>query len=122
MPTCLIVDDSAIMRSIARKMLRQLGYECEEAGDGAEALDRLRSRAADLVLLDWEMPGMDGLQTLKALRAEDWGRRPKVVMCTSLKEMERMVAAIDAGADEYVMKPYDTGILAGKLSAVGLPA
>ena len=121
MPTCLIVDDSSTMRSIARRMLRQLGYECDEASDGAAALDRIRSNGADLVLLDWEMPVMDGLETLKALRAEDWGRKPKVVMCTSLKDMDRMVAAINAGADEYVMKPYDAEILAGKLSAVGLP-
>jgi two-component system chemotaxis response regulator CheY len=121
MPTCLIVDDSSTMRAIARKMLRQLGYECDEAADGAAALERIRAKGTDLVLLDWEMPVMDGLETLKAMRAEEWGRKPKVVMCTSLKEMDRMVAAINAGADEYVMKPYDTDILAGKLSAVGLP-
>ena len=121
MPTCLIVDDSSTMRSIARRMLRQLGYECDEASDGAAALARIQSNGADLVLLDWEMPVMDGLETLKALRAEEWGRKPKVVMCTSLKDMDRMVAAINAGADEYVMKPYDAEILAGKLSAVGLP-
>ena len=121
MPTCLIVDDSSTMRSIARRMLRQFGYECDEAADGAAALERIRANGADLVLLDWEMPVMDGLETLKAMRAESWGRVPKVVMCTSLKDMDRMVAAIDAGADEYVMKPYDSDILAGKLTAVGLP-
>lgn len=121
MPTCLIVDDSSTMRSIARRMLRQFGYECVEAADGAAALEVIRATGADLVLLDWEMPVMDGLETLKAMRAQSWGRSPKVVMCTSLKDMDRMVAAINAGADEYVMKPYDSDILAGKLSAVGLP-
>ena len=120
MPTCLIVDDSSTMRSIARKMLVELGFECTEAPDGAHALIKLHQAQPDLVLLDWEMPVLDGLATLKALRGGSRSGQPKVVMCTSLKEMERMLEALDAGADEYVMKPYDKEILGEKLRSVGL--
>ncbi|MDO9714230.1 response regulator [Paracraurococcus lichenis] len=120
MPQCLVVDDSAVMRRIARSMLQKLGFECTEAADGAQALEAVQRSAPDVILLDWEMPVLDGLGALIALRAEPWGQKPRVVMCTTLSDMERIIAALEAGADEYVMKPYDQEILADKLRAVGI--
>jgi two-component system chemotaxis response regulator CheY len=120
MPTCLVVDDSAVMRRIACRMLAGLGFDCIQAADGAEALVAVRRDQPELVLLDWEMPNLDGFETLLALRAESWGRAPRVVMSTTLTDMERIAAALEAGADEYIMKPYDQEILSDKLHAVGL--
>ncbi|MBK1656620.1 response regulator [Paracraurococcus ruber] len=120
MPQCLVVDDSAVMRRIARSMLEKLGFDCTEAADGAQAVEAVRQHAPDVILLDWEMPVLDGFGALTALRAEPWGRAPRIVMCTTLSDMERIVAALEAGADEYVMKPYDQEILADKLRAVGV--
>lgn len=120
MPNCLVVDDSAVMRRIARRMLEGLGFACTEAADGAQAVEAVRRDPPDLILLDWEMPVLDGYGALTAVRAEPWGRSPRIVMCTTLNDMERIIAALEAGADEYVMKPYDQEILADKLRAVGL--
>ena len=122
MPTCLIVDDSATMRKIAHKFLSNLGFACSEAVDGAEALAKARLASPDLVLLDWEMPVLDGFATLQALRSEAWDHSPRVVMCTTLNDMDQIIAAMQAGADEYVMKPYDQDILAEKLRTIGLLA
>lgn len=120
MPTCLIVDDSPTMRKIARKMLAGLGFDCSEAGDGAVALGMVKAAPPDLVLLDWNMPVLDGFSTLKAIRAEDQPSPVRIVMCTTNNDLEQLVAALEAGADEYVMKPYDADILADKLNAIGL--
>ena len=120
MPTCLIVDDSPTMRKIARKMLGGLGFTCTEAGDGAIALGMVEASPPDLVLLDWNMPVLDGFSTLKALRSTDRGTTLRVVMCTTNNDLDQLVAALEAGADEYVMKPYDADILSDKLRSIGL--
>jgi two-component system chemotaxis response regulator CheY len=108
------------MRRIACRMLGQLGFDCTQAADGTEALVAVQQDQPDLILLDWEMPKLDGLETLRALRVEAWGQAPRIVMSTTLTDMERIAAALEAGADEYIMKPYDQEILADKLRAVGL--
>ncbi|NEX94035.1 response regulator [Caulobacter sp. 17J65-9] len=120
MKTCLVVDDSRIIRKIARRILEDFAFDVAEAGDGAEALARCRAHMPDVVLLDWRMPVMDGLAFLKSLRAEPGGERPKVVFCTSENEPERISEALDAGADEYVMKPFDGDILGSKLTVAGV--
>jgi two-component system chemotaxis response regulator CheY len=122
MPTCLVVDDSATMRRIARRMLEALGFEITEAADGVDALAALQQGTPDIVLLDWEMPRLDGLETLRAMRQAPWGQAPRVVMCTTLTDMARIAAALEAGADEYIMKPYDGDILADKLRGIGVLA
>ena len=120
MPTCLSVDDSPTMRKIARKTLTGLGFDCTEAGDGAIALGMVETSIPDLVLLDWNMPVLDGLSTLKALRATDRGAALRIIMCTTNNDIDQLVAALEAGADEYVMKPYDADIISDKLHAIGL--
>jgi two-component system chemotaxis response regulator CheY len=120
MKTCLIVDDSRIIRKVARRILEDLGFEVCEAADGAEALAYCRSEMPSLILLDWRMPVMDGTTFLRQLRAEPGGDGPKVLFCTVETEVERIREALQAGADEYVMKPFDADILESKLAEAGL--
>jgi two-component system chemotaxis response regulator CheY len=118
--TFLIVDDSKVVRTIARRMLADLGFETREAADGQAALETCQQAMPEAVLLDWNMPVMDGLGFLRRLRQLPGGSAPKVVFCTSESTLDRIGEALDAGADEYVMKPFDAAILQTKLEMVGL--
>jgi len=120
--TCLVVDDSRVIRKVSRRILEDLGFEVAEASDGVEALAWCNAMMPDAILLDWRMPGMDGLEFLRRLRAAPGGDRPKVIFCSVENEIERIREALDAGADEYIMKPFDGGIVAGKLSYLGMVA
>jgi two-component system chemotaxis response regulator CheY len=120
MKTCLVVDDSKVIRKVARHILETLEFRVEEAGDGREALDRCNAAAPDVILLDWNMPVMSGMEFLRALGASAVSPRPKVVFCTTESGIGHLRAAIDAGADEYVMKPFDRETLHSKLSLVGM--
>ncbi len=120
--TCLVVDDSRVIRKVSRRILEDLGFEVAEAADGVEAMAWCSAVTPDLILLDWEMPAMDGLTFLRRLRAEPRGDQPKVVFCTAVNEIGRIREALDAGADEYIMKPFDGSIVAGKLDYLGLVA
>jgi two-component system chemotaxis response regulator CheY len=120
--TCLIVDDSRIIRKVARRIIEGLGYEVDEAADGAEALAYCIGAMPDVVLVDWNMPVMDGITFLRRLRATPGGDRPKVLFCTIETRPERIAEALAAGADDYVMKPFDGAILQSKLTEVGAVA
>ena len=118
--TCLIVDDSRIIRKVARRMLEAQGFEVDEAADGAEALAWCATATPDLIVLDWNMPVMDGLTFLKRLRAQPGGNASKVLFCSIETEASRIDEALAAGADDYVMKPFDGDILASKVAEIGL--
>ena len=120
MKTCLVVDDSKVIRKVARHILQTLNFTVREAGDGREALDSCLAEAPDVVLLDWNMPVMGGMDFLRALKASTVAPRPKVVFCTTENGMAHIRAAIEAGADEYVMKPFDRDTLESKLQIVGV--
>jgi two-component system chemotaxis response regulator CheY len=116
----LIVDDSRFVRGFLRGMLEQRGIECKEAGDGEAGLEEIRAGVAfDLALVDWNMPVMDGLEMLKQLRADGFGE-VKVMMVTTEAENDFIVRALEAGADEYLMKPFDDEALSEKLAMLGL--
>ncbi len=119
MKVCLVVDDSRVIRKVARRILEDLGFEVAEAADGAEALGWCRTITPHAVLLDWTMPGMDGLTFLKALRATPDGDKPRVIFCSGENDLERIREALAAGADEYIMKPFDGDIVASKLAMAG---
>src|SRR3712207_386686 len=104
MRSCLVVDDSKVIRKVARHILETLDFSVDEAEDGREALSRCEERMPDVVLLDWNMPVMSGMDFLKSLRQADFAKQPKVVFCTTENDLAHIRAAIDAGADEYVMK------------------
>jgi len=120
MKTCLIVDDSKVIRMVARKILHELEFETLEAADGQQALDECKKKFPDVVLLDWNMPVMDGLEFLTALRALPGGDEPIVVFCTTENDMEHIQKAIESGANEYIMKPFDGEIVKAKFAQVGL--
>ena len=120
MKTCLVVDDSKVIRKVARHILETLNFEVSEAADGKEALDSCMASVPDVILLDWNMPVMSGMDFLRALRDTALASRPKVVFCTTENGMAYIRAAIEAGADEYVMKPFDRETLESKLQIVGV--
>ncbi|MBO1077446.1 response regulator [Roseomonas haemaphysalidis] len=117
---CLVVDDSRVVRKAARRILERHGCNVREAADGALALEACREALPRLVLLDWNMPVMNGLEFLKAARAEFGPAEPLIMLCTTESEFERIVMALEAGAQEYIMKPFDDAILTGKLVQLGL--
>jgi two-component system chemotaxis response regulator CheY len=120
MKRCLIVDDSRVIRKVARRILEDLQFEIEEAADGLEALQACRRQMPDAILLDWTMPVMSGIDFLRQLRQEPNGDKPKVVFCTTENDVERIAEALKAGADEYMMKPFDGDILHSKFAEAGI--
>jgi len=120
MRTCLVVDDSRVIRKVARRILEDLRFRVEEAGDGLEALTFCRKAMPEAVLLDWNMPVMSGIDFLRALRKERGGESPIVVFCTTENDIDHISEAIKAGADEYIMKPFDGDILQSKFIEAGL--
>jgi two-component system chemotaxis response regulator CheY len=119
-PLCLIVDDSRVIRRMAADILKSLGLRTAEAENGLKGVEFCRDTVPDMVLLDWNMPEMDGITCLRALRAMNLEPRPFVVMCTTESGMPKICEALEAGADEYIMKPYDQGVLLDKLAQLGL--
>ncbi|MHB2165841.1 response regulator [Alsobacter sp. R-9] len=120
MKHCLIVDDSSVIRKVARRILESLDFEIAEASDGEQGLKACSSRMPDAILLDWNMPVMDGYEFLKSLRRMQGGEKPKVVFCTTENDVAHIARAIHAGADEYIMKPFDKEIMTTKFQQVGL--
>ncbi len=120
MKKCLIVDDSRVVRKVARRIAEDLGFACDEAEDGQKAYEFCQTEMPDAVLLDWNMPVMSGIEFLEKLREMDGGKAPKVVFCTTENDMAHITRAIQAGADEYIMKPFDSDIIQDKFTQVGL--
>jgi two-component system chemotaxis response regulator CheY len=120
MKTCLVVDDSSVIRKVARRILEGLEFRITEAEDGQQALDQCRRELPDAILLDWNMPVMDGYDFLKALRRLPGGEKPKVVFCTTENDVVHIARALHAGANEYIMKPFDKEIVEAKFQEVGL--
>jgi two-component system, chemotaxis family, chemotaxis protein CheY len=120
MKTCLIVDDSRVVRAVARRFIEALGFAVDEAGDGSLAAVACGQKMPDAVLLDWNMPIMTGIEFLRHLRAQDGGDKPVVIMCTTEKDVSHIQEAITAGANEYLMKPFDQETLKAKFGKAGL--
>jgi two-component system, chemotaxis family, chemotaxis protein CheY len=120
MKTCLVVDDSSVIRKVARRILEGLDFQISEAENGQEAITACRERIPDAILLDWNMPKMDGYEFLRALRRLPGGDKPKVVFCTTENDVAHIARALHAGANEYIMKPFDKEIVESKFQEVGL--
>ncbi len=120
MKTCLIVDDSKVIRMVAKKILDELGFATEEAADGQLALDACKAKMPEAVLLDWNMPVMNGIEFLRALRELPSGGDPIVIFCTTENDLDHIQEAMTSGANEYIMKPFDSDIIQAKFQQVGL--
>lgn len=120
MKSCLVVDDSRVIRKVARRILEELRFQIDEAADGLEALNACRRAMPDAILLDWNMPVMSGIEFLRQLRREDGGERPVVVFCTTENDIDHITEALKAGANEYIMKPFDGEIIQSKFVEAGL--
>jgi two-component system chemotaxis response regulator CheY len=120
MKQCLIVDDSSVVRKVARRIMEELEFNVVEAEEGAQALDMCRRAMPDLILLDWSMPVMDGVEFLSQLRKQlSGGDKPKVVFCTTENDVAQIARAMRAGADDFILKPFDRDIVEAKLQEVG---
>ena len=120
MKTCLIVDDSSIIRKVARRILEDLEFQILEAADGEQAAETCQRELPDAILLDWNMPKMDGYDFLRVLRGLPGGERPKVVFCTTENDVAHIARALQAGANEHIMKPFDKDIVEAKFQEIGL--
>lgn len=120
MKYALVVDDSSVIRKVARRIFEGLDFEVQEAKDGKEAYDFCVERMPDAVIVDQAMPVMDGYQFLRSLRSLENGQRPRVVFCTVENDVAQIAKAIHAGADEYLLKPFDRAILTKKLADMGM--
>jgi two-component system chemotaxis response regulator CheY len=117
----LVIDDSRAMRLILSRMLRELGLDVTEAADGLEALGLIEAGLSPaLMLIDWNMPRMTGLEFVVAVRQPPFGSTARLVMVTTETEVVQVVRALEAGADEYVMKPFTKDSIFGKLQLLGL--
>lgn len=122
MRSALVVDDSAVIRKVARRILETLDFAVRDAEDGEKALALCTEEMPAVILLDWNMPNMDGYAFLRLLRHSHDGDRPKVLFCTTENDVGAIARALRAGADEYIMKPFDREIMMAKLDQVGFTA
>ena len=117
--TCLIVDDSRVVRGLSRRAVESVGFEVSEAENGKEGLARCARSLPDLILLDWNMPVMTGLEFISHLRASAGGQAPRVLFCTTETDPLIIGKGMSAGADGFVAKPFDDATLLAKLERIG---
>lgn len=103
----MVVDDSGVVRKISRKILEDLGFEVQEAVDGNDALEVAAKKLPEFILLDWNMPKMNGLEFLKEFRKLHGPDKVKIIFCTTENDLMKIMTAMEAGANEYIMKPFD---------------
>ena len=120
MRRCLIIDDSKIIRMVSRKIIQELGFDVDESGDGQHAIEHCQETMPDVILLDWKLPEIDGIDVLKALRALPGGEQPAVLFCTTETDDAHIKDAIDTGATDYVIKPFDGETIHRKFASIGL--
>ncbi len=122
MKLCLVVDDSRVVRKVACRILEDLDISTAEAEDGSVAYDFCQKQMPDIILLDWNMPVMNGLEFLEKLRAMENGGEPVVIFCTTENDMDHIMRGMQAGANEYIMKPFDSDIIQTKFIQTGVLA
>ncbi|MCB9996556.1 MAG: response regulator [Rhodospirillales bacterium] len=120
MKSCLVVDDSRVVRKVIRRIVTDMGFTCTEAEDGKKAIELCEEHMPDVIVLDWNMPVMSGIEFLERLRQAENGNHPKVVFCTTENDVPHIDRAMRAGADEYIMKPFDSGVILSKFIQIGL--
>jgi len=122
MKHCLVVDDSRVIRTVARRILEDLSYAVDEAEDGMAALRACHEKMPDLIFLDWNLPSMKGVDFVKSVRGQADGGHPVILFCTTESDPVDIAAAMAAGANDYVMKPFDGSAVRAKLADIGVTA
>lgn len=119
---CLVVDDSRVIRTVARRLIEELRYSVDEAEDGTAALRACRENMPDLIVLDWNLPGMKGMEFVRSLRGQQGGHRPFILFCTTENDPGEIAQARAAGANECILKPFDRAAMHSKLAEAGVIA
>jgi len=119
MKRCLVVDDSRVIRKVACRILEGMQFETEEAEDGLSALESCRGQMPDIILLDWQMPNMGAVEFLRGLRRERNGEHPIVLFCPTENDVAQIGEALNAGANDYLLKPFDREVLRAKMVQAG---
>ena len=114
MKSCLIVDDSSVIRKVARRILEDMDFVVDEAEDGQEAYEKCAREMPDVIFLDWQMPIMSGIEFLRALRGYNGGDKPRVVFCTTERDIGQIAMARKVGANEHMLKPFDQATMEAK--------
>lgn len=120
MKTCLIVDDSRVVRTVARRILEDLDYSVAEAEDAVAGLRACRENMPDLIFLDWNLPQMKGVDFVKSVRGQEEGAHPVILFCTTESDPAEVASAVAAGANDYVVKPFDGESVRAKLVSIGI--
>ena len=120
MKTCLIVDDSRIVRKVSSRIVEDLKFQVEEAENGLDALEKCRVSMPDCILLDHAMPTMNGLDFLRTLKKEHAGDSPVIIYCSNENDPEHIQCVLDSGAHEVILKPFDAEIMRHKFIQTGL--
>lgn len=117
---CLIADDSKIIRMVISKIFANLGFEVVEAEDGDEVIEICQREEPDLVIMDWRLPIIDGIDVMYKIRGDGNIRQPRIIFCSSMIEPDKIREALNGGADDYLMKPFDEEIIVSKLMILGM--
>ena len=120
MKQVLVVDDSPVIRKIARRILEGMNFQTSEAGDGKQALNACSFLMPDAIIVDWSMPVLDGFDFMKQLRRMPGGDKPKILFCTSEYDVAQIARAMHAGADDVLMKPFDKELVKAKFEEIGV--
>jgi two-component system chemotaxis response regulator CheY len=118
--SALVVDDSRVLRTVARRIFEELQFSVAEAEDGMAALRAVREKMPDIILFDGNLPSMKGVDFLKSVRGQQGGDRPVILVATTESDAEEITQVIHAGANEYLIKPFDRGSVRAKLSEIGV--
>lgn len=119
MPSCLIIDDSRLVRQVSKRIVEDLGFICDEAEDGKHGYDICQEYMPDLIIVDWNMPVMSGFEFVEKLRAMKNGHHAKVIFCTTEDNLGHIERALNAGATEYIIKPFNRDMIEAKLMHIG---
>ena len=117
---CLLIDDSRVIRGVSRRIMEGLGFKVAEAENGKEALERCAISMPDLIIVDWDMPVMTGIEFVTAVRTIPNGKNPKIIFCTSKNAVEDVTRGMSAGANEWIVKPFDQAKMLAKLIKAGV--
>ena len=120
MKHCLVVDDSRVIRTVARRIMEELRYSVAEAEDGLEGLRACHEKMPDLIFLDWNLPSMNGLDFIKSVRGQRDGSHPVILFCTTESDPGEIASAMAAGANDYVLKPFEGSQVRAKLADIGV--